>query len=167
MFDEINGLPIHPLAVHVAVVLVPLAGLLGVLFAIPHTRRWVRVPLVIVAIGAVPAVFVAKESGKSLSAVLGLDSSGRADSRVAAIVREHAERADLLFILVIGFAVLAVLAVAVSAKFDALPAVVPVVVSVLLVLGAVALAFQTVRVGESGARAVWNPTGEQSFVPGD
>ncbi len=35
MFDEINGLPTHALALHAAVVLVPLAAALGVLFAIP------------------------------------------------------------------------------------------------------------------------------------
>ena len=38
MFDEFNGLPLHPLAVHAVVALIPLSALLGVLFAVPRTR---------------------------------------------------------------------------------------------------------------------------------
>jgi len=164
VLDEINGLPVHPLAVHAAVVMVPLAGLLGVLFAVPRLRQWARIPLALVAVGAVPAVYVAKESGERLSAVLGF-SSPSAESAAAKIVHQHAERADLLFILVIAYAVATLVALAVSAKADELPAVASAALSVLLVLGAGALAVQTFRVGESGAQAVWNPTGEQSFTP--
>jgi len=108
VFDEINGLPVHPLVVHAAVVLVPLAGLLGVLFAIPPTRQW----------GQSPAGHRGRRSGadrvrdqgerEKLSAVLGTDQ-GTADP-VAKLVREHSERANLLFIFAIIFAVLAVAA---------------------------------------------------------
>lgn len=164
MFDEINGLPVHPLVVHAAVVVVPLAGLLGVLFAIPRTRRWARIPLAVVSVGAVATVYLARKSGTELRAVLGLNG---ADSPAALIVREHAERASLLFIFTIAFAVLAVVALVVSAKAEELPAAAPVVLSILLVLGAGALAFQAFRVGESGSEAVWNPTGEQSYESGD
>ncbi|MBA2717478.1 MAG: hypothetical protein H0U51_10575, partial [Propionibacteriales bacterium] len=37
------------------------------------------------------------------------------------------------------------------------------VVSVLLVIAAAGVAFQTYRVGDVGARAVWNPTGEVDY----
>ena len=56
MFHEIGGLPLHPLAVHAAVVSVPLAALLGILFAVPRTRAWSRIPFALVSIGAAGAV---------------------------------------------------------------------------------------------------------------
>ncbi|MEJ7706922.1 MAG: hypothetical protein WKF82_06310 [Nocardioidaceae bacterium] len=65
MFDEINGLPVHPLAVHAAVVMVPLA-LLGVRFVVPPLRERSRVPLAIVAPLAAVSAFVAKQSGAKL-----------------------------------------------------------------------------------------------------
>lgn len=161
MFDEINGLPVHALVVHGAVVLVPLAGLLGVLFATPRTRQWARVPLAIVAVASMGTVFVAKESGEKLSAVLGTNL-GTADP-VAKLVREHSERAELLFIFNIIFAVLAVAALVLSRSPEKFHGAVPVVLSVLLVLGAGALVFQTFRVGDLGSEAVWNPTGDQDY----
>lgn len=166
VFDEINGLPVHALAVHAAVVMVPLAGLLGVLFAIPRTRQWAMVPLAVVAVGAVPAVFVAKESGTKLSTALGINRAGN-ETSAALLVQEHAERADLLFALTIGFAVLAVVAVAVYARPNTLHAAVPAALSVLLVVGAVGVVFQTYRVGDIGAQAVWNPSGDQDYNVGD
>ncbi len=166
MFDEISGLPVHPLVVHVAVVLVPLAGLLGVLFAIPPTRRWARVPLAIVAVGAALTVLVTRRSGQNLAAVLGIDEG--ADDPLSTLIQEHAERANLLSLLTIAFAVLAVAAWLSTRSPERLSAAVPVVLSVLLVLGAGALVFQTYRVGDIGSRAVWNPTGEQSYqIDGD
>ncbi|HEY7042644.1 MAG TPA: DUF2231 domain-containing protein, partial [Nocardioidaceae bacterium] len=72
MFDEVHGLPLHPLAVHAAVVSVPLAALLGILFAIPKTRAWSRWPLLLVSLGAVGAVYVAKQSGHELEHHLNL-----------------------------------------------------------------------------------------------
>lgn len=155
MFDEFNGLPIHTLALHVAVVLVPLAAVLGVLFAIARTRSWSRVPLLVVSVGAVAAVYVAKESGERLQQVLNLEGPSRD------LVDVHAARADVLFFASIGYAVLAVAAFVVTrnARNDLATT----VLAVLLVVGAVGVAFQTYRVGDVGARAVWNPTGEVDY----
>ena len=64
---EINGLPLHPLVVHAAVVLAPLAALLGLAYAAREEWRWVlRWPLVVVAVLAVGAVGVSFLSGRSL-----------------------------------------------------------------------------------------------------
>ena len=65
--SEINGLPIHPLIVHVPVVLVPLS-LIGVAAALvrPAWKRWM-LPLVTVALGAsVVAIQLAVGSGRAL-----------------------------------------------------------------------------------------------------
>lgn len=156
MFDEFNGLPTHALALHAAVVLVPLAATLGVLFAVPRTRAWSRVPLLLLSLGAVAAVYVAKESGERFEKVLNLEGPTHD------LVEEHAEHADLLFLLVIGYAVVAVAAFLVTRRSIGtnLPTA---VVSAVLVVGALIIAFQTYRVGDVGARAVWNPTGDADF----
>ena len=106
VFDEIDGLPVHVLVVHAAVVVLPLAAVLGVLYVIPRTREWARVPFLLTAVAAVPLVFVARESGKSLQAAI------QPAGEVGALVAEHQDRSDLLFGLVIGYAIVAVLVVA-------------------------------------------------------
>ncbi len=156
MFSEINGLPVHPLAVHAVVVLVPLAALLGVLFAVPRTRAWARVPLLLVSLAAVVTTYVARESGKKFEEALDLGGP------IAALVEEHSERADLLWYLVLGFAAVAVLAFIVTWSSNANSLLV-FALSAVLVVGAVGLGVQVYRVGEIGSKAVWNPTGDADF----
>lgn len=151
MFDTFNGLPLHPLAVHAAVVLVPLAALMGVLFAIPKTRAWSRLPLLITSLAALAAVLVSKESGEPFERMLNL--SGTAQD----LVEEHSERADQLVVVMVVFAAIAVAAYVLTRSGNASRVVIN-VLSVALVLGSLAVAVQTYRVGDSGARAVWSST---------
>ena len=68
LFDTIGGLPVHPLAVHVAVVLLPLSALaLALLIFVPKWRA-TFLPLTLTGLG-VSTVFayLAKESGEALS----------------------------------------------------------------------------------------------------
>jgi hypothetical protein len=155
MFHEIGGLPLHPLAVHAAVVSVPLAALLGILFAVPRTRAWSRVPFALVSIGAAGAVFVARQSGKDLEKTLGLTGG---NSAVVALVRVHAGRANVLMIMVVVFAVLAVAAFFLSSDPQRFQGTLAVAVCAVVVMASVVLAFQCYRVGDSGARAVWGTT---------
>jgi hypothetical protein len=148
MFDEFNGLPLHPLAVHLAVVLVPLSGLFGILFVIPRTRDWARWPFVIAAVGSVPAVYVAKQSGESLKEARNLGGE------IGRLVAEHEDRANLLFILVIAWAVVAVLAF-LGARARGTSKALSQLLSLLVIVGAVAVSYQTYRVGDIGSRAVW------------
>ena len=63
---EITGLPVHPLVVHAVVVLLPLAVLLALAFAFLPTWRWLTRWLTLACtVGAVAAVFVARQSGRS------------------------------------------------------------------------------------------------------
>ena len=165
MFDSIDGLPLHPLAAHAAVVLVPLAGLLGLVFAVPRTRCWATAPLPLSALGAALATTVAVRSGQALREAGGLGATGLGGS-VADLVHEHAERGDLLEILAWAYVVVALLAAGVQLAITRRPESEPrsrtlhlsvLMLSVVLALGAVGLAVQTYRVGELGARAVWNP----------
>lgn len=159
MFDTFDGLPLHPLATHAAVVLVPLAGLLGVLFALPRTRRWATVPLPVVAAAAAAATWVSVRSGEALQRVGGLGTTGFGGD-VGERIKEHAERADLLLVLMWGYALAAALAfVSQRPSLGRQPRWLATALSAVLVAGAVVVVVQTVRVGETGARAVWNPSG--------
>ena len=66
-FDLINGVPVHPLVVHAAVVLVPLAGL-GVLLmvVVPRFSRRFGWLVALAAAAATGACFVAKAAGEQL-----------------------------------------------------------------------------------------------------
>lgn len=73
LFDTIAGLPVHPLIVHFAVVLLPLA-VIGVLAAIwiPRTgKRYLTLSAIGVLLGTL-ATFIAKESGEALAERVGL-----------------------------------------------------------------------------------------------
>ena len=157
MFTEIHGLPVHPLAVHGAVVLVPLAALMGVLFAISRTRSWARLPLLLTSLAAVVAVFVARQSGFKIKEHL-LAS----DFPYKNLIEQHQSRAKVLFIIVSIYAVVAIAAYVLTRSADANKAMVT-TLAVVLVVGAVAIAFQTYRVGELGSKIVYNPDGNVDF----
>ncbi|MTA26108.1 MAG: cytochrome b5 domain-containing protein, partial [Actinobacteria bacterium] len=72
-FDTIAGLPVHPLVIHFAVVLIPLAAL-GLIVAVLNAafRRRFAFALVAMIVVSVPLAFVAKESGESLSERVGI-----------------------------------------------------------------------------------------------
>ncbi len=72
LFDTIGGLPIHPLAVHVAVVLLPLSALaLAVLIFVPKWRA-TYLPLTLGGLGVSTLFsYLAKESGEALAERVG------------------------------------------------------------------------------------------------
>jgi hypothetical protein len=154
---ELDGLPLHPLVVHAAVVLIPLSAVLAVALAVASRWRWLtRWPAAAVAVVGVGLAFLATTSGESLE-----------ESRpgLGALVRQHRERGELLADLTVVLAVVVVVAAlllpgpsglssgrgAVARRVAYADRVLP----VLLVLVAVVVLVQVVLTGESGARAVW------------
>lgn len=158
VFSEFNDLPLHALAVHAAVVVGPLTALLAVLFAIPRTRGWARLPLALVSVGAIGAIYVAKESGEKLQPF-----EAGPGSPSESLIHRHSEAADLLWWGVLAFAVIAVAAYLVSSSAERFRGALALAVCVVVVVGGALVAFQTYRVGDLGARASWNPTGEIDF----
>lgn len=157
--DTVDGLPLHVLSVHVTVVLVPLAAVLGLVFAVPQLRDWARLPLPLVAAGAAIATWVSVQSGEALRAAGGQGGTGLGGP-VAELVEQHQRLAEQLLWMVVAYAVAAAVASVVARRGRARAAA---VLSVVLVLAAIAVGVQTYRVGELGSRAVWNPSGTVDY----
>ena len=147
-FDLVNGLPVHPLVIHAAVVLVPLTALGLIAMAIrPQFSR--KYGWLVVASGVVAtlACGAAKLSGEAL------------EERVGEPGFDHADLGELMpiFAAVLLVAVLILWLIDRGAPADGPPPrralrVVVAVVGVLIALGNLAWVF---RVGDSGAKSVW------------
>jgi hypothetical protein len=166
--DTVNGLPLHALVLHATVVLIPLAGLLGVVFAIPRLRAWATVPLPLVAVAAAVSALVTAASGQNLKEAGGQGGAGLGGP-VLELVEEHQELAQQLVVMTLIYAVLAVVAAVVAwrarrrAPDGRTGGALLTGLAVLLVLGAVVVGVQTFRVGDVGPQAVWNPTGATDY----
>jgi hypothetical protein len=164
VFDNLGNLPLHPLVVHAAVIGIPLAALLAFLFAFPKTREWARWPLAITVVGVTAVTFVARQSGLAFEAALGI----RPGNPVGDLILQHSLLANQLFYIMIGFSVIALLNVFIVSKRAAdgaakQSAILRIGLPILLVAAAVVALTWIVRVGDLGARAVWNPTAPPLF----
>jgi hypothetical protein len=156
---DVNGLPLHPLVVHAAVVLIPVAAVLATVFACVSRWRWVlRWPMVGTTAGAVASVLVSYFSGRTF-----IDQH-YPDERPPTILL-HQERAEVLLWLTLVFAVIVLLSAwglggpsSLKSERGARDRHAPVVewslVAMLLML-AVSLILMTYQTGEAGARSVW------------
>ena len=165
MFDKIGDMPLHPLVIHAVVFGIPLAVLLALLFAFPKTREWARWPLAIVVVGATAVTFVARQSGLAFEAALGI----KPGNPVGDLILQHSLLANQLFYIMIVFAAIGLINVCVVRRRSAdsagakQPAIIGIVLPPLLVAAALVALIWIVRVGDLGARAVWNPTAPPLF----
>ena len=156
LFDSIAGLPLHPLVVHFAVVLLPLGALgLVVLVLVPKRADrygWLTVGAIAVGTGA---AFVAKESGEALAAKVGEPQT-------------HASWGDRLPWLAVALLVLALAWFFLRRPSNGGPAgrspAAP-VVGLLAAIMAVIVTAVTVLVGHSGAQAAWGDVTAQTDQP--
>lgn len=161
---DVNGLPLHPLVVHAAVVLGPVAALTGIAYAALPAWRWlIRWPMVGLAGATVVAVFVSKLAGDAL-----LDERfSNATAAVAQQLEVHEARGGVLLWVSIAFFVISVAAALVvggpsglasgAGARDSRGTAVTVGVLALVVVGALAVTLMTFLTGDTGARAVWSP----------
>jgi hypothetical protein len=151
LFQQIQGLPWHPLVVHAVVILVPLSalGLLAVI-AVPKWRRpgqwFVLAGLVVGGIGT----YIAKLSGDSLSAAVGLPVF-------------HAEWGNNMVVLIV--VLIASTGAWVFLEHLGGPRILERITAGLAALLSVAALGMTYVVGHSGAESVWKGTYEQAKQP--
>ena len=170
MFDEIMGLPAHPLMVHAPVVLIPLTVLTALVYGlIPPVRQRLGWLLVLFSLAAAGTSYAAAESGSRFAVELG---------GATPAISEHEDFGQMLRNLAALLALVAVVLVVVDRarhrrrrlQFadDGSPhtyararsgGVLLVVVSVVLTIGLLAVAggagYYVYLTGESGAEMVW------------
>jgi hypothetical protein len=162
MFDEILGLPVHPLVIHAAVVFIPLLAAVAAAYAVLPRQR--------ARLGWAVVLLASRASGLALVDRLfgGEYPPGVLGERVAA----HADISGPLVLSTIALAVVSVALVVLAGR--SAPAAgegartgrraaakaagnttVTMVLSVVTILLAIAAVYFTVRTGHSGAEAVW------------
>lgn len=145
----VDGVPAHPLIIHIPVMLGPLVGLLCVLMLVPRWRAflapWTAALGVIFAISAIVAV----KSGQNFLAVLQLGDA----------IEEHEHAGELLRTMSIVLAVVLIAFAVATRKLD--PRLVTVGALVVAVLGVVETA-QVVKTGHEGASLVWKDRYQQA-----
>jgi uncharacterized membrane protein len=153
-----NGLPLHPLIVHVVVVFAPLAGIGAIVYAVmPRWRWWLRWPLVAAAVISAVAGVIAAQSGYSLEHSRQLQQ--------LASVRTHQHRGSILRWLLLAFLVPTALGASLLGGTSPVTSgwgaregrtgVVAIGVQVLLVVSAIVLLVWVFLTGDSGAKAIW------------
>ena len=156
LFNTIGGLPVHPLVIHFAVVLIPLAAL-GMIVAVLNEafRRRFSSALLAMIVVSVPLAFIAKQSGESLSERVG-------------ITERHESLGETFPLWVATLAGVAIVWYLISRR-EGLKTLRRIVGAALIALS-VAVTALTFLVGHSGAEATWakligatsNPTPSQS-----
>ena len=149
IFESVAGLPLHPLIVHFAVVLVPLAALfLIVLVIVPRwATKYGWITVVTLGLGTGTA-FVAVESGQALAAVIGEPPVHGVIGRIAPWL------AVALFVLALSWLVLQRRSYAKEQRRSAAALVTGVLTAVLALVVVGTYGY----VGHSGATAVWGQT---------
>lgn len=142
IFATFGDLPLHPLVVHFAVVILPLSALgLIAIIVIPKWRAalgWLV--LAGLAVGAV-AAFIAKQSGEALAGYVGLP-------------QEHADYGDVLPLVAVLLFLCAVAWFFVTRKQTG-RSVVGIILAIASIALAIAATILTIVVGHTGAQAAW------------
>jgi uncharacterized membrane protein len=144
---EINGLPLHPLVVHAAVVFTPLACLTALLYLLPSLRDRLRWPLVVLALLSVVLIWTAFFTGRNLRD----DRFASATGAFAEQLNKHQDLASTLRWVVSSFGLVAVVAVWLHSRQGAAR----VLLMLLLAAGAIATVIYVFRTGEAGSKAVY------------
>lgn len=163
VFEELMGLPAHPLLVHAAVVFVPLLAILAAAYAfIPFIRPHVRWVLGLLAIVTPISALLAKLSGDAFFERL--DSGGRITPEFYPTLEAHQQLGNLTLYATIALAVLTLALVyfvrpGAAAERAACGAgstrILLLVLRALTLVAAAVSVYYVVRTGDSGASAVW------------
>ncbi len=153
MLDSFFGLPAHPLIVHAAVVLLPLAAIGIIVVAVMPKARRHYAPLVFgFALAATVAVGLAGSSGEALQKHV----------QRTELVRHHTQQAETVLPWSIAILALSAVLVLVDRFPDRIPKFnarqVNVALAVLTIVAAIGGTWAVTAVGHSGAKASWSAT---------
>jgi len=158
-----DGLPAHPLIIHLPVVLIPLS-ILGSLACLYRPAWFGRYGILLcsTAIVAMSSTFLAMRAGAALRGLLNLQG------QAAQLISQHSHAADVLAIVFVAFTAILILTFAATRISGEMgPTGLGIVdrtlsarstkttLRVLLLVLALASAFWVFRVGDLGAKAVW------------
>jgi hypothetical protein len=157
-----SGLPAHPLFIHVPVVLIPVSTL-GALACVVRPRWFDRygVLLCLCGIVAMSSIFLAMQAGAALEGALHLVG------HTAQLIHEHSHDAHILAIAFVVFTAVLILTFSAHRISGGMPTglgiadvllgsrVSYVALRVALVLLALVCAYYVYKVGDLGAKAVW------------
>lgn len=157
-----GGLPAHPLFIHVPVVLIPISVLAALgCAARPALLERYGVLICAVAIIAMSSIFLAMQAGGALNGALHLQG------KAAQLISEHSAAATVLAIIFTALTAVLILTFAAHRITGGAPTGLKLVDAILgservytllrmvLVILALAAAFYVFRVGDLGAKAVW------------
>lgn len=157
-----GNLPAHPLFVHVPVILIPVTILAAIVCMI-KTDWFSRygIALAVVSIVAMSSIFLTMQAGAALRAALNLRG------HAAHLISEHSHAAHILAIIYVLFTAIVIITFAAQRISDGMPTGLGVLdralasttvfagLRVVLVLLSVGAAVMVFRVGDLGAKAVW------------
>jgi hypothetical protein len=155
VFDTIAGLPMHPLLVHALVVFLPLMCLVTIAVAVRAPWRRFAVPV----LAADVLIFLLAESveqaGKKLLARLSqINPAGSPE------LATHVQWGQRIAPLAAGMVVVAIIVVLTRNRAKLAP-----IAAVLAIIGGLVTIGVTVYTGDTGARAVWSGTIQNTKAP--
>jgi uncharacterized membrane protein len=157
VFDQINGLPVHALVLHVAVVFVPLLALGAIVYAVvPRWRPRIGWAVGILAVVTPITCFVTKESGEKLyDRTIANGMRGKALTEL----NKHMDFGNHTFWWVLALGIVTLVMLVLTWGSRSLPMIASAAGSVVMVVLAVIAGYYVYRTGDSGATVVWNPQG--------
>jgi len=149
MFEEVMGLPLHPLAVHAAVVFVPLLVGISLAYAlVPRWRSKVGWAAVGLAVIAPISALVSRQSGNALADHL--------YSTVEGDLADHQRYGTMTMWVTIALGVLT-LALVWFRRAANTPAWLTIALTALVVIDAIVAAIYVFLTGDLGSRIHWEP----------
>jgi hypothetical protein len=157
-----DGLPAHPLFLHVPVVLIPTTIFAALVFMVKPT--WLSrygIALALVSIVAMSSVFLTMQAGAALRAALHLQG------QAAVLISQHAQAAHILAVIYVVFTATLIVSFAAYRISGGMPTgLAPldrllasrssfIVLRVAVVVLAIAAGYMVYRTGTLGAKAVW------------
>lgn len=154
MFDQIDGLPVHALVIHLTVVFVPLLVLGAIIYAVvPRWRSRIGWAVIGAAVISPIVTFVSKASGEKL---YDRTVKNGASGPFLTKLNTHMNYGSHLVWWVLALSVVTlVLTILTLRKPGSLPKAVEIGLVVVAVVLALITAYYVFKTGDSGAKAVW------------